>query len=860
MAGALDTSIPMGKMLQSWADSYSRPSGEDGDVDGHPVRHLVEIECAKIVPSWPEPGADSFPLQNFLRSETRELLGDLFRLLLPRKKMPVNAPRSAVKASEREWYDLVKAAWERGLMTVVDDSAVPRDRSNHLITCGAGAITRVKKVKIRALPVGKNAVATDQSWFEELSVLKLVDIELLEKKPEETSLSRPFKDMCFRTGLSLSKAEQMLHSVVDGMQCADYDKRKGLLQLNQDSLVSYIQSSLALLGSVSCSRPQLCSWVGKTFGVALLRRTLLSSLGRTLELVMVADDDDEMPFPAAADEIMIRVRQGNSMVKRALLAGVKEAFLRERYACFEHPWDSLIWQPPEAIQLRAMPGMFFTYFNFCCFGGQGGNRPTGSFSLQGTQWRRNTHGLGAALWPWCCAYARAVKSQLRKLKPSPCAGIFDQEGAIFSALRASFRGFQSPTQAGIICKGIIRMLETMQQPNPICSISFTRRAAAAAAAAELTRKLAADLKGAYGLCQELHGQLKKQTDEFQSFMVGIRATIGHWTAHQHQLKEEMDDLADQCAPGHAEVVKLAEELQLARQKLQASQRRKSRRESTKQHQATIQALQLRIRELGHEARRHARGEVLQKLKKELQRKEEELLEAQDQNRELAEALEAHEKQAEDQAAKMEAALAQATQQGAESAKLEVKSSRAAAKAAKVEGAKELPKGSVVGFLKMMAEGAPLWKFCAGNGKWQQRFLALTPEPPAAAKSITWSTDAKYMGRRIFRRPTSVDIKEVVQISFGAEALPAGQRDKETEPWCCFSVWTPKRSFHFKAENELIAENFVLGLSRLCPGSKPILRSQLLLQRALGKLGPDAKSRAAVLSKALRQAAASRSQL
>eukprot|EP00435_Cladocopium_sp_Y103_P042464 s1135_g11.t1 len=355
MAGALDTSIPMGKMLQSWADSYSRPSGEVGNVDVHPVRHLVEIECAKIVPSWPELGADSFPLENFLRTETRELLGDPFRLLLPREKMPVNAPRSAVKASGSEWYDLVKAAVERGLMTVVDDSAVPPDRSNHLITCGAGAITRVKKVggqtvtyqslvpvmtainaamvtlphhsdsvslvglqmpfmvpgedsiywdladlfvKIRALPVGKNAVATDQSWFEELSVLKLVDIELLEKKPEETSFSRPFKDMCFRTGLSLLKAEQMLHSVVDGMQCADYDKRKGLLQLNQDSLLSYIQSSLALLGSVSCSRPQL------TFGVALLRRTLLSSLGRTLELVMVADDDDEMPFPAAADEIM----------------------------------------------------------------------------------------------------------------------------------------------------------------------------------------------------------------------------------------------------------------------------------------------------------------------------------------------------------------------------------------------------------------------------------------------------------------------------------------------------------------------------------------------------------------------------
>eukprot|EP00435_Cladocopium_sp_Y103_P040104 s1135_g10.t2 len=71
-------------------------------------------------------------------------------------------------------------------------------------------------------------------------------------------------------------------------------------------------------------------------------------------------------FAHLPTEAQIRVRQGNSMAKRAL-AGVKEAFLRERYACFEHPWDSLSWQTPEAIQLRAMPGIF----DFCCFGGQG---------------------------------------------------------------------------------------------------------------------------------------------------------------------------------------------------------------------------------------------------------------------------------------------------------------------------------------------------------------------------------------------------------------------------------------------------------------------------------------------------------
>ena len=57
-------------------------------------------------------------------------------------------------------------------------------------------------------------------------------------------------------------------------------------------------------------------------------------------------------------------------------------------------------------------------------------------------------------------------------------------------------------------------------------------------------------------------------------------------------------------------------------------------------------------------------------------------------------------------------------------------------------------------LEVMRRGTQHWELravaairCpkAGNGRWQRRFLALTPGPPAAAKSLTWSTDAKYMG-------------------------------------------------------------------------------------------------------------------
>eukprot|EP00913_Durusdinium_trenchii_P023628 g22199.t2 len=178
---------------------------------------------------------------------------------------------------------------------------------------------------------------------------------------------------------------------------------------------------------------------------------------------------------------------------------------------------------------------------------------------------------------------------------------------------------------------------------------------------------------------------------------------------------------------------------------------------------------------------------------------------------------------------------------------QVKSSRAATRAKR---AQEVPQGLVVRSLDMLSKGEVVWKLCAANGKWQERFMAVTPGPPAAPESLKWSKDA---GRRKLRRPSSVGLQEALPV-----ALPARHKAQVTKPWCCFSVWTAQRSFHFKAESELIAENFVLGLSRLCPGTKPTPVRDVVLHRALGEMGPDAKSRAAALSKALRAASASAS--
>lgn len=60
--------------------------------------------------------------------------------------MPEKSPRSRVRASDQEWFKLCAYAHSLGMMKVVDDDAVPRDRSGHLITNGAGAVKKEKVI------------------------------------------------------------------------------------------------------------------------------------------------------------------------------------------------------------------------------------------------------------------------------------------------------------------------------------------------------------------------------------------------------------------------------------------------------------------------------------------------------------------------------------------------------------------------------------------------------------------------------------------------------------------------------------------------------------------------------------------
>eukprot|EP00435_Cladocopium_sp_Y103_P066520 s652_g28.t1 len=265
-AGTLGFSISLASTLPSWADCCSRLSGVDEGFDGRPVKQLVEVEPT----SGPVQSPDHLWCGAITRTKGVGGQDITYRSFVPiMTALPCQSGSTSftrqqtaigVPGEESVYWDStdlfisvcgLKLPAQHGFFSFgrkVSGSAMGLDTYNSLVRpalcvlpCGWHGAGSFENWEDQGPTVCTNAVATDLNWFEELAVLKLLDMELLGEGP----------------------------------------------------------------GMTRFSQQQLRSSVGKTFCVALFKQTLLSSLGRTLELVMVTDDDDVLPFLAAAAEIMV---------------------------------------------------------------------------------------------------------------------------------------------------------------------------------------------------------------------------------------------------------------------------------------------------------------------------------------------------------------------------------------------------------------------------------------------------------------------------------------------------------------------------------------------------------------------------
>lgn len=96
---------------------------------------------------------------------------------------------------------------------------------------------------------------------------------------------------------------------------------------------------------------------GKTFSAARGRPIVLSSGRRVTGPKALRSRKHPWGLRSITKNEQIKVRQGNSMAKRAIL-GCKDAFLCRRFASLEHPWASHLWHTDEAKELCEMEGVY----------------------------------------------------------------------------------------------------------------------------------------------------------------------------------------------------------------------------------------------------------------------------------------------------------------------------------------------------------------------------------------------------------------------------------------------------------------------------------------------------------------------
>ena len=109
------------------------------DYAGTPVEYICDLVAEKVIPAWPKEGAAAIqPLVNFLEGTTRDLILHPEKVMTPAEMKPAACRRCKVRASDEEWYKIVSAAFERGMMKPVSEANIPRDSLNRLIVNGAG--------------------------------------------------------------------------------------------------------------------------------------------------------------------------------------------------------------------------------------------------------------------------------------------------------------------------------------------------------------------------------------------------------------------------------------------------------------------------------------------------------------------------------------------------------------------------------------------------------------------------------------------------------------------------------------------------------------------------------------------------
>ena len=131
------------KKLPTAGDAKEILNSKHYDNCDNPVEHMQELDAEKVISTWPKVGSAGVRyITEFLDEEMGKAVSDPKSWWLPRDRMPEKRTISRVRATDETWYQICEAAHARGLMEIVEDSELMKDRNGHYIVNGAGGIVK----------------------------------------------------------------------------------------------------------------------------------------------------------------------------------------------------------------------------------------------------------------------------------------------------------------------------------------------------------------------------------------------------------------------------------------------------------------------------------------------------------------------------------------------------------------------------------------------------------------------------------------------------------------------------------------------------------------------------------------------
>eukprot|EP00435_Cladocopium_sp_Y103_P044150 s460_g12.t1 len=147
LARTIDDNIMEAVPLPTLAEAKDSLQSKKYDYSGNPVEYLQDLVAEKVFPTWPKQGeAGVRCITDFLTGEALEAMSDPKQWVLPLDLQPEASKKSIVRASDAEWFRICSEGYRRGMMVMVSDDDVPKDRSGHLVVNGAGAVKKEKVI------------------------------------------------------------------------------------------------------------------------------------------------------------------------------------------------------------------------------------------------------------------------------------------------------------------------------------------------------------------------------------------------------------------------------------------------------------------------------------------------------------------------------------------------------------------------------------------------------------------------------------------------------------------------------------------------------------------------------------------